>query len=72
MKGLLSEGRKVVHLLDAYVQIALKDNPSLLAGWNSVKRVRRVGARVAVTGTTTNTPTAPLPSTTSTSIQSAA
>ena len=72
MKGLLSEGRKLVHVLDAYVQIALKDNPSLLAGWNSVKRVKRVGSRVALTGTTANPPTATPPSTTSTSIQTAA
>ena len=43
----LSAGRRIVHVLDAYVQTALKDDPSLLAGWNSVKRVQRTGMRAA-------------------------
>jgi len=43
-KGLeirLSEGRKIVHVLDALVKTALKRNPVLLANWNIVKRVQR-------------------------------
>jgi hypothetical protein len=43
----LSSGRKVVHMLDAFVRSALKDNPSLLANWNLVKRVRIVAPRPA-------------------------
>lgn len=42
-KGLettLSRGRKIVHVLDAFVKSALRDEPSLLANWNVVKRVR--------------------------------
>lgn len=63
MKGLLSEGRKVVHVLDAYVRIALKDDPALLAGWNSVKRVKRTSVRTPVTDISSNIPTATPPST---------
>ena len=49
-KGLtlqLSNGRKIVHVLDAFVKSALKDDHATLAAWNSVKRVAK----------TTRTPT---------------
>lgn len=39
---LLSAGRKVVHVLDAMVKRALKNDSSLLAAWNSAKRVQLV------------------------------
>jgi hypothetical protein len=40
LKTSLSAGRRVVHVLDAFVKSALKDDPVLLANWNLVKRVR--------------------------------
>jgi hypothetical protein len=58
-KGLadrLTEGRKVVHILDAFVKTALRSDVPLLANWEKVKRVQRVGAR-----TTTATPPTPSP-----------
>lgn len=57
IQSTLSEGRKVVRVLDTYVKSALKDDPILLSGWNSVKRVRRVGQRVVVAVPTTPAPT---------------
>lgn len=59
LKDSLSAGRKIVHILDAFVKSALKDNPALLASWNTVKRVRRTGARAA-------SATAPAPASTPT------
>ena len=35
----LSDGRRIVRVLDSFVRIALKDDPKLLAGWNAVQRV---------------------------------
>lgn len=49
LKSKLSAGRKIVHILDAYVNTALKDDPELLSGWNSVKRVNLVGLSRATT-----------------------
>ena len=43
----LAQGRRVVQALDKLVRKELKDNPTLLASWNQVKRVqkvRRIGA----------------------------
>ena len=40
LKAKLSAGRKIVHVLDAFVQSALRDDPSLLSAWNGAKRVR--------------------------------
>jgi hypothetical protein len=37
----LSAGRRIVHVLDAFVKSALKDTGPLLANWNVVKRVQR-------------------------------
>jgi hypothetical protein len=55
----LTAGRKIVHVLDAFVKSALRDEPGLLANWNVVRRVRRVSTRAA-DGTPTPAP-APLP-----------
>ena len=41
----LTAGRKLVHILDAFVQPVLERDPALLANWNVVKRVQRVGVR---------------------------
>ena len=60
LQARLSAGRRIVHVLDSYVQTALKDNPTLLAGWNSVKRVRKSGARAAATLPTTPATPAPV------------
>ena len=57
LKDSLSDGRKVVHILDAFVTRALKNNAALLANWNSVKRVQRVGARAASAAVPAPTPT---------------
>jgi hypothetical protein len=45
LKAKLTAGRQAVHILDAFVRIALKDAPTLFAGWNAVKRVKNVGTR---------------------------
>ena len=39
LKTKLSAGRKVVHILDAFVKSALKDDSALLENWNLIKRV---------------------------------
>jgi hypothetical protein len=41
----LAAGRKIVRVLDAFVKSALRDDPAMLANWNAVKRVKRVGPR---------------------------
>jgi hypothetical protein len=63
LKEKLSDGRKIVHILDAFVKSALKDDPALLANWNLVKRVQKSPGRPAgSTSTSTPTPTpAPTP-----------
>jgi hypothetical protein len=55
LKAKLSEGRKVVHILDALVKSALKDDPALLGNWNLVKRVTKVAPN------RTPAPTTPAP-----------
>jgi hypothetical protein len=62
LKSQLASGRKIVHILDAFVKSALKDEPALLANWNAVKRVRKFTGRTAVTasaGTLTPAPISP-------------
>jgi hypothetical protein len=39
IKTRLSDGRKIVHILDAFVTTALQDDRDLLANWNLIKRV---------------------------------
>ena len=51
VKAKLTVGRRIVHILDTYVKSALKDDPNLLAGWNTVKRVQRTGTRASATVT---------------------
>jgi hypothetical protein len=59
----LTAGRKIVHILDAFVKSALKDDPALLANWNIIKRVQRTGtSSQASTPTPTSSPS-PLPTT---------
>lgn len=41
----LSAGRRLVHVLDALVQRALREDETLLAHWNNVKRVERIPGR---------------------------
>lgn len=45
LKQQLSGARKLVHVLDAFVQTALEDNESLLASWDVIKRVRRIASQ---------------------------
>jgi hypothetical protein len=47
LKEKLSKGRKIVHVLDAFVKSALQDDPPLLANWDMVKRVQRRTGRAA-------------------------
>jgi len=56
LKARLTEGRKVVHILDALVRSALKDDPALLGNWNLVKRVTKSshGRPAAATSSTTS------------------
>jgi hypothetical protein len=44
----LSEARKVVHVLDSFVQKALKRDPVLLRNWNLVKRVQKTAVQTDV------------------------
>ena len=60
LQATLSAGRRIVHVLDSFVQTALKDNPTLLGGWNSVKRVQRTGTRPAATAAPAPVPPAPV------------
>lgn len=66
LQDTLSSGRKIVHVLDAFMKSALKDNPSLLANWDVVKRVRVIPSRPTPAAAPAPTPTptpAPVPST---------
>jgi hypothetical protein len=62
LKRKLVSGRKIVHVLDAFVQSALKDDHALLASWNVVKRVQRLTGRAAAPVAPTP-PTPPTPQT---------
>jgi len=64
LKAKLSAGRKIVHVLDAFVQSALKDDPSLLSAWNGAKRVRVIPP----TPTPVITPSSPAPGPVSTTL----
>ncbi len=60
LKAKLTEGRKVVHILDALVRSALKDDPALLGNWNLVKRVTKTAPnRVASPPAATPSPAPP-------------
>jgi hypothetical protein len=60
LKSQLASGRKIVHILDAFVKSALKDDPALLTNWNAVKRVRKFTGRAAVTTSAGTPPPAPM------------
>ena len=42
LEFLASNGRKIVHILDAMIKRALKGDPALLRAWNSAKRVQLI------------------------------
>ena len=44
LKDKLSSARKLVSVLDVMVKTAIKADPTLLPGWNQVKRVSRISA----------------------------
>jgi hypothetical protein len=50
LKVKLSEGRKIVHVLDAFVTTALRDDPARLASWGLVMRVQKTRGRSQVEG----------------------
>jgi hypothetical protein len=51
LKQKLGRARRIVHVLDAFIQTALKDDQVLLSSWNIVKRVRRNTNRPATPAT---------------------
>jgi hypothetical protein len=67
LKARLTEGRQVVHIIDAFVKSALKDDAALLGNWNLVKRVTKTSSgRVAGTtpsaaAASPSSPTSPKP-----------
>jgi hypothetical protein len=50
LKAKLAAGRKIVHVIDAFVKTALKDDPALLAAWALVMRVRKTQVHSKVAG----------------------
>jgi hypothetical protein len=59
LKEKLGRARRIVHVLDAFVQTALKDDSVLLSSWNIVKRVRRNSNRPANPATSATPPATP-------------
>jgi hypothetical protein len=61
LKEKLSSARKLVHVLDVFVETALEGDEPLLAGWNMVKRVRRIASKpkTPVVAATLAAPAAP-------------
>ena len=57
LRDRLTEARRVVHAIDALVKTTLKDDPTLLASWNQVKRVRKTRGRNVATALTLAVPT---------------
>jgi hypothetical protein len=56
LKSKLSSGRKIVHVLDAFVRTALKRDPAVLASWKAVAHVRKAAVRPAPTVVPAPTP----------------
>jgi hypothetical protein len=57
LRAKLSAGRKIVHILDAFVSTALTNDPALLRAWNLVKRVpKQTGRAATAVVDTTGTP----------------
>jgi len=63
LKQKLGRARRIVHVLDAFIQTALKDDQVLLSSWNIVKRVRRNTNRPATPAAPPATPPTVPPST---------
>jgi len=63
LKQKLGRARRIVHVLDAFIQTALKDDQVLLSSWNIVKRVRRNTNRPATPAAPPATPPTAPPST---------
>lgn len=61
LKAKLTAGRNIVHILDAFVKSALKDDPALLSNWNLVKRVVKVTGRAGAQAAPTPAPALPAP-----------
>lgn len=57
LKAKLSAALKLVHVLDVMVKTAVKSDPTLLPGWNQVKRVSRITAY----GPISESPASPTP-----------
>jgi hypothetical protein len=49
LKADLISARKIVHVLDAFVKSATKDDPALLANWNLLKRIPKTPGHGAAT-----------------------
>jgi hypothetical protein len=45
LKKRLSTGRRIVHVLDAFVRTEIGSDPNLLGAWKQVKRVRKTASR---------------------------
>lgn len=60
LAGKLSRGRKIVNVLDVFIQNALAGDADLLRTWRKIKRVEKTGARsvIAVEPVTAVAPTA--------------
>jgi hypothetical protein len=57
LKSKLAAGRKMVHVLDAFVRTAVKRDPTVLASWKAVAHVRKAAVRPAPTVVPAPTPT---------------
>jgi len=44
LEAKLASARKLVHVLDAMIRTAIRSDPTLLPGWNQVKRVSKISA----------------------------
>lgn len=53
LKNSLAAARKIVGVLDALVRVRLQDQPSLIAAWESAKRVTQLPSRAAAQVTPT-------------------
>lgn len=56
LKEVLSEGRKVVAILDAFVRTALQAEPTLLSNWEAVSRVQKLAVHSAPTSPSATSP----------------
>lgn len=61
LRASLTAGRRIVHVLDAFVRTALKDDPALLSAWNGAKRVRVIPPTPVSATPFSPAPTTPTP-----------